>query len=86
MTLSKRLADAIQRTAERAVDQRAAAWMVATVTATFTDGTVNISTARGPVERVRRLKSYTSPTVGDIVHVLRNADGNWAVIGAYATL
>ncbi|MGW2514989.1 hypothetical protein ACWC0A_37605 [Streptomyces scopuliridis] len=54
------------------------------MTATYTDGTVDISTARGPVAKVRRLKSYT-PTVGETVKVDFNADGNWVVVGALAS-
>lgn len=80
----KALADAVQRAASRTVTQEAAAWRLAVVTATYTDGTVDITTAHGPVPRVRRMKSYT-PAVNDRVVVLTNADGNWVVIGALAT-
>ncbi|MET9126904.1 hypothetical protein [Streptomyces sp. NPDC004528] len=83
MTMPKRLLDAVQRAARQAVEQHAAAWVMATVTATHTDGTVDISTARGPISSVRRLKSYT-PTVGDVIKVSRNSDGNWVVDGAFA--
>lgn len=76
--------DATQRTAERTVKQTADAWMLATVTASYTDGTVDIATATGPVERVRRLRAYGSPQVGDRVKVARNAAGNWIVEGATA--
>jgi hypothetical protein len=82
--LSKVLADAVERAAQRAVDQRASAWFLATVTAVNAGGTVDISTARGPVLAVRRLKSYSSPVVGDVIKVSRNADGNWVVDGALA--
>lgn len=85
MTLSKRLADAIQRAAERSVEQRAASWALASVTAVYTDGTVDISTATGPVERVRRHRGYDGPTVGDTVKVTRNPDGNWLVSDALGT-
>ncbi|MFB7114047.1 hypothetical protein [Streptomyces sp. NPDC056291] len=84
MMLSKALADAVQRAAQRAVGQHAAAWLLASVTAVNGDGTVDISTARGPVDGVRRLKSYTSPAVNDVVKVSRNSDGNWIVDGALA--
>lgn len=84
MTLSKRLADAVQRAAERAVEQRASSWILATVTVVNTGGTVDISTARGPVAAVRRMASYSAPVVGDVVKVSRNADGNWVVDGALA--
>ncbi|MFJ3248327.1 hypothetical protein [Streptomyces sp. NPDC086782] len=84
MMLSKALADAVQRAALRAVEQRAAAWFLASVTAVNGDGTVNISTARGPVDSVRRLKAYSSPAINDVVKVSRNSDGNWIVDGVLA--
>ncbi len=84
MRLAKPLADAVRRAAQTAVEQRAAAWFLARVTAVNADGTVNIDTARGPVSGVRRLKSYSAPTVNDVVKVSRNADGNWIVDGALA--
>lgn len=79
------LVDAMIRAVERAIEQRAPAWMLASVTAVHADGTVDISTARGPVESVRRLVSYSSPTIGDVVKVDRNADGNWVVVGKLAS-
>ncbi|MFJ6636573.1 hypothetical protein ACIQMR_35195 [Streptomyces sp. NPDC091376] len=85
MTRRRRAVDAAQEAAQRAVTQGAAGWMLATVTATYTDGTVDITTALGPVARVRRLKSYTSPAVNDRVRVDYNPDGNWLVMGALAT-
>ncbi|MGW2950778.1 hypothetical protein [Streptomyces eurythermus] len=84
MTLAKSLVDAVQRAAQRAVEQQAAAWFLAKVTAVNGDGTVDLSTARGPVAGVRRLKSYSAPAVNDVVKVSRNADGNWLVDGALA--
>jgi hypothetical protein len=66
------------------VQQLAPAWFLATVTVVNSDGTVDISTARGPVAGVRRLKSYSSPAVNDVVKVSRNADGNWIVDGVLA--
>ncbi|WP_406160995.1 hypothetical protein [Streptomyces canus] len=84
MTTAQRLADAVQRAATRTIVQEAAGWRMATVTATYTDGTVDITTAHGPVARVRRLKPYTA-AVNDRVVVLTNSDGNWVVIGALAT-
>ncbi|MEW1551367.1 hypothetical protein [Streptomyces tsukubensis] len=48
------------------------------------NGTVDISTPRGPVVGVRRLKSYSAPVVGDVVRVDIHPDGNWLVIGAMA--
>ncbi|MET7939641.1 hypothetical protein [Streptomyces sp. NPDC005302] len=84
MRLTKALADAVQMAAQRAVEQRASAWFLASVTAVNSGGTVDISTARGPVLAVRRLKSYSAPAVGDVIKVSRNADGNWVVDGALA--
>ncbi|MFI6444709.1 hypothetical protein [Kitasatospora sp. NPDC050543] len=77
------LAEAIQRASESAVLQLGTTWILATVTATGT-GVVSISTATGTVANVRRLKAYSSPTVGETVVVTRNADGNWVVLGALA--
>lgn len=79
------LAEAVQSAATSAVDQRAAAWKLATVTAVNSVGTLNISTALGPLVSVRRLKHYASPVVGDVVMVARNSDGNWLVVDALAT-
>lgn len=84
MTLTKSLVDAVQRAAVRAVEQRAPMWFLAKVTAVNGDGTVDISTARGPVPGVRRMKSYSAPAVDDVVKVSRNPDGNWLVDGALA--
>jgi hypothetical protein len=83
--VTRRLVTAVQSAARRAVTQGAAGWMLATVTATYTDGTVDVATALGPVERVRRMKSYTAPAVNDRVRVDYNPDGNWVVVGALAT-
>ncbi|MEU3730000.1 hypothetical protein AB0E81_11405 [Streptomyces sp. NPDC033538] len=84
MTITKALVDAVQRAANRAVEQRAASWILASVTVVNADGTVDLSTARGPVPGVRRLKSYSAPAVNDVVKVSRNSDGNWIVDGALA--
>ncbi|MGW0468334.1 hypothetical protein ACWDX6_24165 [Streptomyces sp. NPDC003027] len=84
MTATNRLVDAVQRAAERAVTQLASGWLLASVTATHADGTVDLSTARGAVERVRRLASYSAPAVNDVVAVVTSPDGNWLVIGVLA--
>jgi hypothetical protein len=65
-----------------AVTRLAPSWGLATVTAVNGDGTVDLSTARGPMDHVRRLKSYSAPAVDDVVKVSRNSDGNWIVDGA----
>lgn len=84
MRLSKQIRDAVQRLVVEVVTQRAASWGLATVTAVNGNGTVDLSTARGPVQGVRRMKSYSSPAVNDVVKVSRNSDGNWIVDGALA--
>ncbi|MFE7399610.1 hypothetical protein [Streptomyces sp. NPDC057557] len=85
MTPRQQLAEAVQRAASRTVTQESASWCLASVTAVYTDGTVDVSTALGPIARVRRLKAYSSPAVGDRVKVDFNADGNCIVVGALAT-
>lgn len=84
MSRSQRLIDAVQRAVEAAVTQRVSTWGLATVTAVNANGTVDISTARGPVAGIRRMKSYSAPAVNDVVKVSRNPDGNWIVDGALA--
>lgn len=83
--MSNPLVDAIHTAAERAVIANAAGWRLATVTAANSDGTVDITTALGPVAGVRRLKAYSAPAVGDNVMVTFNSDGNWLVVGALAS-
>jgi hypothetical protein len=83
--MTQRLADAVQRVASRTVTQEGAGWRLANVTAVYTDGTVDITTAHGPVSKVRRLKAYSAPAVNDHVVVLMNPDGNWVILGALAT-
>ncbi|GAA0641285.1 hypothetical protein GCM10009548_01840 [Streptomyces malaysiensis subsp. malaysiensis] len=79
------LADAVQRTADRTVKQKSSAWLTASVTAVYTDGTLDISTATGSVQKVRRVRSYAAPAVGDVVKVDRTPEGNWLVTGALAS-
>lgn len=81
----KRLVEAVQRAAETAVTQGSTSWLLASVTATHTDGTVDVTTSTGPVASVRRLKSYTAPAINDVVVVLTNPNGNWVVVGALAS-
>lgn len=85
MIAPQRLADAVQRAASRTVTQESASWCLASVTAVYTDGTVDVSTARGPVLKVRRMKAYSSPVVGDLVRLDFNSDGNCLVMGALAS-
>lgn len=84
MRFTKQTRDAVQRLVSEAVARQTATWGLARVSAVHGDGTVTIETALGPVERVRRLKSYTAPAVNDVVKVSRNPDGNWIVDGALA--
>ncbi|MFD6364490.1 hypothetical protein ACFWFX_32305 [Streptomyces roseolus] len=82
--MTSKLAEAVQRAAERAVTQLGASWFLATVTAVNAGGTLDISTATGPVSAVRRLKNCTA-VVGDVVMVAVNSSGNWIVIDATAS-
>ncbi|OSC76523.1 hypothetical protein B5180_01840 [Streptomyces sp. BF-3] len=85
MTPDERLSEAVQRAVDRALQQQVGGWLIATVTAVNSGGTVDITTARGPVEAVRRLKSYSAPAVGDRVKVDFKPDGNWIVVDALAS-
>ncbi|MCQ6554788.1 hypothetical protein NPS70_16505 [Streptomyces sp. C10-9-1] len=80
-----RMADAIQRAAERAVMRLASSWGLATVSTVHTDGTCTVDTPLGSTSRVRRLRSYDNPQVGDVVKVSRDPRGNWLIVGAQAT-
>ncbi|MEV7425162.1 hypothetical protein [Streptomyces sp. NPDC091212] len=79
------LQEAVRAAAARAVTENSPAWMVASVTAVGADGTVDVTTARGPMAKVRRLKSYSAPAVSDVVVILTNPIGNWVVLGALAS-
>lgn len=68
-----------RRAGERSPKVRGADWRTATVTAVGT-GTV---TADGIV--CRRLKSYTTPTVGDVTIISQSGSGNWIALGPLAT-
>ncbi|MFD5198805.1 hypothetical protein ACFWM7_01280 [Streptomyces sp. NPDC058375] len=85
MTPDGRLSEAVQRAVGRALQQQVGGWLIATVTAVNSGGTVDITTARGPVAAVRRLKSYSAPAVGDRVKVDFKPDGNWIVVDALAS-
>lgn len=77
------LVAAIQRRAvregETAASVRGADWRLATVTAVGT-GTV---TADGIL--MRRLESYSSPAVGDLIVISQASNGNWIAHGRLAT-
>lgn len=77
------LADALKRQSVRAGAEapavRGADWRLATVTTVGTDGTV---TAGGI--KARRLKSYTTPAVGDVIVISQSSSGNWIALGPLA--
>ena len=77
--LKSALQQQAKRAGERAPSVRGADWRMATVTAVGT-GTV---TADGIV--CRRLKSYTTPTVGDVTIISQSGNGNWIALGPLAT-
>ncbi|EFE65748.1 predicted protein [Streptomyces viridosporus ATCC 14672] len=80
-TLAAALKRQAQRTGENTVSVRGSRLMLATVTAAPGAGLVEVD---GDME-VRRLTSYTTPTVGDLVVLADFGDGNWAVLGKLAT-
>lgn len=59
---------------------RGADWRSATVAAVGTDGT--ITTIDGVI--ARRMESYTTPAVGELVHISRSGNGNWRAEGRVA--
>ncbi|MDG9703823.1 hypothetical protein [Streptomyces sp. DH37] len=79
-SLASRLADAIANTARRAGQStpavRGADWQLATVTAVNTTGTVDCGAIRA-----RRMESYGSPAVGDLIVITRSGSGNWVAWG-----
>ncbi|MFE9335280.1 hypothetical protein [Streptomyces sp. NPDC007063] len=54
-----------------------------TVSAVTSGGTVTVTRAGDTYPRVRRLASYTSPSVGDRVEIMRTA-GGWICLGKLA--
>lgn len=84
MTSAQSLADAI---AGLAVEQVAATpavhgadWQTATVTAVNTTGSAAGTVDCGQI-RARRLASYSSPSVGDLIVIHRSGAGNWITPG-----
>lgn len=71
---------AAKRTGEQAPSVRGADWRLATVTAVNTGGTVD---ADG-IPAIRRLKSYTTPAVGDVIVISQSSSGNWLALGPLA--
>lgn len=59
---------------------RGADWRTATVTALGNDGTVQCG-----IIWARRLSTYISPAVGDLVVLTQSSSGNWLALGRTAT-
>lgn len=74
-----RLADAITALLRRELDRRTR--RVGTVTGV--DGTRVVVNIAGDTRTLPRLKSYTTPANGDIVHIDTSGDG-WLVLGPSA--
>lgn len=62
---------------------RGADWRLAVVTVVNTDGTVEVEEA--PDIPIRRLASYTTPAVDDVIVISQSSSGNWLAIGPLAT-
>ncbi|MEV4783969.1 hypothetical protein AB0K53_00695 [Streptomyces tuirus] len=65
-----------RRTGERSPKVRGSDWRMATVTAVAADGTI---TADGVT--ARRMESYQSPTVGDLIVMAQSSSGSWIAHG-----
>lgn len=70
-----------RRTGENSPSVRGSRLMLATVTDVLVGGLVEVD---GDME-VRRLASYNTPAVDDLVVLVDFGDGNWAVLGKLAT-
>jgi hypothetical protein len=79
--LGAALKRASQRTGEQTPSVRGADWRLATVTAVNAGGTVD---ADG-IEDIRRLASYTTPAVDDVIVISQSSSGNWIALGPLAT-
>ncbi|MFJ6073715.1 hypothetical protein ACIQFU_23210 [Streptomyces sp. NPDC093065] len=84
LSATRDLADGLRRQAAKTgattPSVRGADWRLATVTVVGADGTV---TADGIT--VRRLDSYTSPAVGDVIVIEQSSSGNWISPGRTTT-
>lgn len=69
-----------KRTGEQSPSVRGSDWRLATVTAVGTDGTV---TADGLT--YRRMETYQTPTVGDVIAVTQSSNGNLLAWGRTGT-
>jgi hypothetical protein len=71
---------AARKAAQTDPTARGADWRSATVATISSDGT--ITTTDGVI--ARRMEWYTTPTVGDLVHISRSGAGNWRAEGRAA--
>ncbi|WP_406418453.1 hypothetical protein [Streptomyces sp. NBC_01614] len=69
-----------KRMGERSPSVRGADWRLATITAVNADGTIVADDITA-----RRLESYLSPAIGDVVVLDQNSMGNWLCRGRLAT-
>jgi hypothetical protein len=79
--LAAALKDQAKRAGEESPSVRGSDWRLATVTAVNAGGTV----AAGGISTIRRLKSYTTPAVGDVIVISQSGNGNWIALGPLAT-
>lgn len=71
----------VQRKGSTSPAVRGAEWRTGTVTAVNTTaGTVDVGDVRA-----RRLESYQSPTVGDLIVITQSGAGNWVALGRTST-
>ncbi|NED31127.1 hypothetical protein [Streptomyces sp. SID8499] len=61
---------------------RGADWRLATVSIVNSDGTLEVQEAPGIT--IRRLASYTTPLVGDVIVISQSSSGNWLACGRTA--
>lgn len=61
---------------------RGADWRLAVVTTVNADGTVEVEEA--PDIPIRRLASYTTPAVDDVIVISQSSSGNWVAFGRLA--
>lgn len=79
--LASAVAQRAKRAGEQAPSVRGSDWRLATVTTVNTDGTVVVDGAL----KVRRMASYASPTVGQVIRIDQSSSGNWVALGPLAT-
>ena len=84
-SMAAQLADAVHGLVERKGSStpavRGAEWRTGVVTAVGTTaGTVDVGDVRA-----RRLESYQSPSVGDLIVITQSGSGNWVALGRTST-